>query len=178
MERYEMVEKLREKANVSYEEAKVALEACDWDILDALVMLESEGKVQDKATANYSTQQKKSSSQTYVPPKKVNWEKVRAQIKKVIDKGNSNYFVIKRKGAEIFRLPLTAFIILAVLLFHFTIVAFIVGLFVGARYSVEGAMNANNSVNKVMDKAADAVNNVKQSFEGEEKDGQNSADRR
>ena len=44
MERMEMVEKLRLKAQVSYEEAKLALENSDWDLLDALVYLEKEGK--------------------------------------------------------------------------------------------------------------------------------------
>ena len=55
MEHLEKVEKLREKANVSYEEAKAALESCDWDILDALVKLESEGKVNIENTADFST---------------------------------------------------------------------------------------------------------------------------
>ena len=45
MDHYEMVESLRAKANVTYEEAKAALEASDWDMLDALVLLESERKV-------------------------------------------------------------------------------------------------------------------------------------
>ena len=56
MEHLEKVEKLKEKANVSYEEAKAALESCDWDILDALVKLESEGKVNGTDTAAFSTQ--------------------------------------------------------------------------------------------------------------------------
>ena len=37
MEHIDMVEKLRQKANVSYEEAKQALEKNEWDLLDALV---------------------------------------------------------------------------------------------------------------------------------------------
>ena len=45
MEQLEKVEKLRERADVSYEEAKEALEACDWDLLDAMVWLEKRGKV-------------------------------------------------------------------------------------------------------------------------------------
>ena len=45
MNEYEKVEKLREKANVSYEEAKAALEKCNWDLLDAIVLLEREGKI-------------------------------------------------------------------------------------------------------------------------------------
>ncbi|NLO13382.1 MAG: ubiquitin, partial [Clostridiales bacterium] len=44
MDHFEMVEKLRQKANVSYEEAKAALEHSEWDLLDALVYLESQGK--------------------------------------------------------------------------------------------------------------------------------------
>ena len=36
MERLEKVEKIREKTGVSYEEAKNALEACEYDVLDAL----------------------------------------------------------------------------------------------------------------------------------------------
>ena len=32
MDNFEKVEKLKERANVTYEEAKQALEACDWDI--------------------------------------------------------------------------------------------------------------------------------------------------
>ena len=37
MTNLEMVETLREKANVSYEEAKAALEASNWDLLDAIL---------------------------------------------------------------------------------------------------------------------------------------------
>ena len=40
MDKLEKVEKLREKTGVSYEEAKNALEACDYDLLDAIIYLE------------------------------------------------------------------------------------------------------------------------------------------
>ena len=48
MDNFEKVEKLREHANVSYEEAKQALENSNWDILDAMIYLEQSGKVQDQ----------------------------------------------------------------------------------------------------------------------------------
>ena len=54
MTNYEMVELLRQKANVSYEEAKAALEAANWDLLDAIVLLEREGKVPEN-DARFST---------------------------------------------------------------------------------------------------------------------------
>ena len=45
MDNLEKVEKLREKTGVSYEEAKEALEANNYDVLDAIIYLEKKGKV-------------------------------------------------------------------------------------------------------------------------------------
>ena len=45
MERMDKVEKLREKTGVTYEDAKAALDACGWDMLDAVVYLEKLGKL-------------------------------------------------------------------------------------------------------------------------------------
>ncbi|MBQ3669075.1 MAG: hypothetical protein II920_07605 [Clostridia bacterium] len=50
MTRLEMVEKLREKAGVTYDVAREALEKCDWDMLDALMYLKSDdgGKARER----------------------------------------------------------------------------------------------------------------------------------
>ena len=45
MDELEKVEKLRSRANVTYDEARDALRACDGDLLDAMVYLEKLGKV-------------------------------------------------------------------------------------------------------------------------------------
>ena len=45
MDKLEKVEKLRAKTGVSYEDAKNALEACDYDLLDAIIYLEKLDKV-------------------------------------------------------------------------------------------------------------------------------------
>ena len=44
MDQFEKVEKLKERANVTYEEAKQALEASGWDVLEAMIYLEKQGK--------------------------------------------------------------------------------------------------------------------------------------
>ena len=44
MEDFEKVEKLSQKANVSMEDARAALEANNWDLLDAMIDLERQGK--------------------------------------------------------------------------------------------------------------------------------------
>ena len=55
MDQMEMVEKLRQKANVSYEEARDALEKSAWDLLDALVYLEGQGKIRQEAQGDRFT---------------------------------------------------------------------------------------------------------------------------
>ena len=56
MEMMEKVERLREKANVTYEEAKAALEETGGDLLDAIVLLERQGKVKEPAQSTFSTE--------------------------------------------------------------------------------------------------------------------------
>ena len=56
MDNYQKVEQLVNKAGCSYEDAKVALEACGWDMLDAVISLEREGKV-NKETAEQKAEE-------------------------------------------------------------------------------------------------------------------------
>lgn len=53
----ELVERLREKADVSYEEARAVLEEADGDLLDALILLERRGRIPAGAPrgASYTT---------------------------------------------------------------------------------------------------------------------------
>lgn len=48
----EQIEKLKQRANVSYDEAKQALEKCNGDILDALILLENQNQYQNYNTNN------------------------------------------------------------------------------------------------------------------------------
>ena len=55
MDKLEKVERLRKSANVTYEEAVEALDACGQDLLDAIVMLEKQGKTAGPQQSTYST---------------------------------------------------------------------------------------------------------------------------
>lgn len=167
MDHFEMVEKLRTKANVSYEEAKAALEKSDWDMLDALVLLESEGKVKGGPQAKeYTTQEKKEYTWSAKNGSDVRvtvsdtLRKLFSWIKKMFQKGNSNQFVINRKGEELIAMPITVLALLMICFWPFSLVVLFVGLFLGARYSFRGP-DINTSVNdfmgKAQDKAASAV---------------------
>ena len=58
MDNFEKVEKLREHANVTYEEAKEALENSNWDILDAMIYLEKNGKTRESQGQNIPRRQR------------------------------------------------------------------------------------------------------------------------
>lgn len=60
MDQFEKVEKLKERANVTYEEAKQALEASEWDILEAMIYLEKQGKAIGAAKVGYAAERNES----------------------------------------------------------------------------------------------------------------------
>ena len=159
MDHYEMVENLRIKANVTYEEAKAALEASDWDMLDALVLLESEGKV-TQTTPEFTTKEKADETRRSVLKEKGSLSKLSAWIKKTIALGNQNQFVISRKGAEMVAMPITVMALLTVLVWPFSLIVLFAGFFLGTRYAFRGPdINTTVSafVNGAQDKAATMV---------------------
>ena len=60
-ENIKLIEKLKDKANISYEDAKEALENSDWDILDAVIYLEKKGKVKRPSISAFYTNDSKDS---------------------------------------------------------------------------------------------------------------------
>lgn len=163
MDHFEMAEKLSQKAGVSYEEAKLALEKCDWDMLDAMVMLENAGKVQSAPTAaaQYTTQpvaepmpQQSTGKQEFVSGMQKFWN----FVCKLFQKGNANSFIISRHGEEIVTMPITVLALLVLILWPASIIFLIIGMFCGMRYRFTGPdFGDNNSINKAMDHAADSV---------------------
>lgn len=170
MDNFEKVEKLRERANVSYEEAKQALENSNWDILDAMIYLEKNGKTRAPESSSYTTQSEKKKFERYEEPKesgfKDNMRRFGKWCRSVIDKGNTNYFCVEQEGHEAFRLPVTVLVILLILAFWVVLPLLIIGLFFNMRYSFQGPdMHAVDiDINKAMDTVADAANNIKNDF--------------
>lgn len=170
MERYEMVEKLREKVNVSYEEAKEALENSNWDLLDAMVYLEKQGKV-EKTIQVVKLQKEGSDSKDNTQGSKgcigigEVFGKFFRFLGKVINKGNTNYFEIKKENEKPMKMPITVFVILLLIGFWPAGVLLIIGLFLGYKYSFVGPNINDGKVNDVMSKASDTVQNIKNDFE-------------
>ena len=177
MEHLEKVEKLREKANVSYEEAKAALESCDWDILDALVKLESEGKVNIENTADLSTkgdsaedepkspQQLAESYQSYHQKQhkkeKGFWHSIKNSIKYLFRKGCENKFIVRRHGEIILDIPVLLLIVLMIAFFWALLILMVIGLFFGFSYSFAGPELGRDDINSAMGKATSAAEALK-----------------
>ena len=159
MDHYEMVETLRAKANVTYEEAKAALEASDWDMLDALVLLESEGKV--NGAPEFTTKEKTDETCRSAHKCEVrgNLSKLGAWIRKMITLGNQNQFVISRKGSELVAMPLTVMALLMVLVWPFSLIVLFAGFFLGTRYAFRGP-DINTTVNDIVSKAQEKTATV------------------
>lgn len=160
MDHLEMVEKLREKANVSYEEASAALEKCNWDLLDALLMLEGEGRLnRDSASP------KKEEYTTRVQPKAEKkaghggFAMLMRGLAQVIRRLNSVQLLIKKNNEVRLELPMSVVLLLVVISIWAVAIAAVVSMFFGYRFAVKG-LSFDDSVNAAMDKAGTFVDDV------------------
>ena len=171
MDNLEKVEKLRERANVSYEEAKAALEQSDWDLLDAMVKLEKSGKTAGPRQSDFRTSAE--TQEDYVAVK----DKVMEQQNKKVHVGRTlgdvfrsffrvcrdNSFCVNRAGEQVFRLPLIAMLVILLFTWKILIPVMIIALFFGFRYSFEGKDELKDA-NKFMDTAGNVVESFKEGW--------------
>lgn len=167
MEHLEMVEKLREKTGASYEDAKAALEACEWDMLDAVVYLEKLGKISGPAVS-YTTQYEQTkqfveASTTH--SKKGGFGEVLNDFfgwcGEMIKKGNENFLHVEKEDHSVVTMPMTVFVLLLIFAFWVVVPLMIVGLFFGFKYHFSGnieKLDLNDAMNKVS-KAAEDIKN-------------------
>lgn len=168
MDHMEMVEKLREKAQVSYEEAKAALEQTNWDMLDAIILLEKQGRAGGPAVAQVNTQPQPEPAPTPAAAETASFSEMLGRffrwVGRVIQKGNQNHLDVRKDAETIMSIPLTVLVLLLIFTFWFTIPLMVIGLFCGYHYSFRGPEIGRDDLNSVMDKAAGAVDNMKQDF--------------
>ncbi len=171
MDMFEKVDKLRERANVSYEEAKDALDRSNGDILDAMILLEREGKTRKEGGECYSTSgivtPQFSQENTNNDEKKARRERVREtgrtfgeKVKSLFQKSLVNYLVIERHGEKIIKMPVLAMILVFLFAWYAAVIAIVVSLFCECKYSFVGEGDLKTA-NDVCEKAGDLANQVK-----------------
>lgn len=138
----ELIEMLRERAHVSYEEAREALEKCNNDIVEALIYLEKQDKIK--------APQKEDGCQDSF------WKKVKRLVKKC----HEIKLVISKEDDKIIDLPLTVVIILTIFAAPLMLVGLIVALFAGYKIRIKKPGTQDLKINKTLDDISAAASKI------------------
>lgn len=173
MEELNKVELVREKCNVTYEEAKMALEENDYDVLEAIVSIERKNaakaaeapKAETFESVAYEIPETRTAGEQAKTSTKVGnaWHTFVEKFKAICRGGMDMTFVAERNAERVFALPVL-FMVLGLLLWGATLWLLIIGLFFGFRYHIEGTGAVAMGANEAMDKAADFADDIKQSM--------------
>ena len=182
----EQVEKLREYANISYDEAKAALENAGGDILQAIIDLERQGKINPPQGGGRYTSGSIEVSDTV--QQKEEFHKEKAQNKsaggeksafsrnmsrffhwmgEIIHKGNVNALIVEKNAVSVMRLPITVIVILLICAFWIVVPLLVVGLFFNFRYYFQGPDINSTKVNDAMNTVANAAEEIKNDIKNE-----------
>ena len=170
----EMVERLREKAPVSYGQAKRALEYSGGNLLDALIYLEEQGAIPRQEGAYFTTR-----GETPPPPpeprdlpvpaqepagkkgkkkKKPAGERERTSLLRTLRRWLiDNELEIWRRDKPITALPVLILVLLVIFAYYVVIPLLILGLFLGFRYRFSGPDLERDDLNGMMDNVADTA---------------------
>ena len=168
----EQVERLREKANVSYAQAKQALEYSGGNLLDALIYLEEQGVIPRPEGSYYSTRSEVPPAPEQVlpvvsAPQTKGKKEARKGKKQQGERPNllrrlrylllDNELEIWRQDQPVTALPVLILILLVIAAFYITVPALLLGLFFGFRYRFWGPDLGRGSINQVMGSVADTA---------------------
>lgn len=193
MDNFEKIEQLVNKTDCSYEDAKATLEGCGWDMIDAIIKLEKEGKVK-KESAAYT--EKPAAEAQLIPEvtvdvkggssgnqnsngnagnsEKASKEKIGLwqRFKRMMSK--NRLVIIKNNGQQLADLPIWIPIVALICFFWATLILAVIAMVVGCRFHFEGEDLGKININDTMDKATDYAEKVKNDLTKKRNDGQNS----
>lgn len=195
----DQVEKLRERANVSYEDAKEALEVTEGDLLEAVIFLERQGKINGPGLHSYNTRtgssheaqpaygsnnrqdghwssqggyQSEEAKNQYQHQQGPDFkQQCRTLWKKfcgLVKRANTNQFEVIKDGRCLISMPVTLLVISVVFFFWVTLPILVIALFFGCRYRFRGPDLGKDTINNVMDQAAETAESIKRSVMAEE----------
>jgi hypothetical protein len=171
MEMIEKVERLRERADVTYEEAKAALEEAGGDLLDAMVILERMGKVRGPARSSYSTEYDEQKDYIRVRDKVEQQKKsapsfthtFRRLIKTFFSFIRHTVFIVTKEDSIIFTMPSWVLVLLLFFFWEAIVPVMVIALFFKVNYSFDGAQNVKRA-NDILGKAGEFVQDVRNEF--------------
>ena len=122
----EQIDLVMQRANVPYSDAKEALEACNGDVVEALLYLEKTERIQPKSTTSSD------------------------KVTSFINKLNATTFIMKKKERTYVNVPLSIALIAIILCFHVSVVAIIIALIMGVKISIVGENDIATKINSTI----------------------------
>lgn len=152
----EQIEMLKARANVSYGEAKELLEKCSNDVVEALIELEKQSKINPPKTE--ATAENRSDG---------TFKKIFKFGENLFHKGNETKFVISKGDNKIVDLPVNVVVVTTIIAAPVTIFGVIGALVTNHKIRFSQAGGEDLKINKTVDKISNVVSNVSnQVFEG------------
>ncbi|MBX4271430.1 DUF4342 domain-containing protein [Clostridium estertheticum] len=137
----EQIDELRKRANVSYEDAKNALEQNEGNLIKSLIYLEKQNKIKpDEKPCNDNTFFK--------------------NVLSLIKKGNETKLIIKKNDNVVLNICVTLAVIIAISAAPIVIVGLILAIITNHKIRIVKKNNEDSQVNKIFDKVSVVVNKV------------------
>lgn len=160
----EQIQRLSAHTGVSPEQAQAALEACDGDLLDALVWLEQQGIIANAGVCTYSTKDgttveptNQTQPQPEPPQEKQSW--LITAWNWLVDNRLEAYR--RDSNDRSMECPMAALLALVALAWWVVALLLVVGFFLGWRYRLVGPnLGRNQVVQDVMEKLDDGAETV------------------
>jgi len=163
----EMVERLRERADVTFEEAKAALDEANGDLLDAIILLERQGKTNAPPKGGTYSGKPEEPTETVDESAKTGGSDLADILRKfgkacldVLHKGNTNFIDAIHAGKVALSCPVTIFIVLLLLGFWALIPIMVLAMFFGWRYRFRGDDLGRDDINGVLEKVENTAEHV------------------
>lgn len=138
----EQIEELRKRVNVSYGDAKEALENSNGDMLEALIYLEKNHKFkEERAEGTFESL----------------WDKIKA----LVNKGNNTRFIIRKRDKDVINVTVTLTVIAAILAMPVFLGGLLIALITGHKIRIEGNDGEDMKINDTLDKVSTAVTTAK-----------------
>lgn len=144
----EQIEMLRERANISYGEAKEVLENCNNDVVEALVYLENQQKIKEPKNESAKSHCHTATNGLFKTGKNL------------LKKGNEIKFVVKKEDNTVVNVPLNLAILTTVVAAPVTVVGVLAAFATGHQVRFNNLQGDGMGINKTMDKMGTTVSSV------------------
>ena len=122
----EQIDLVMQRANVPYSDAKEALEACNGDVVEALLYLEKTERIRPQPATSSD------------------------KVTSFINTLNATPFIMKKKERTYVNVPLSIALIAIILCFHVSVVAIIIALIMGVKISIVGENDIATKINSTI----------------------------